>query len=311
MKRIKPSEIIICLNKNKGNVSKTARELRISRNTVKLWRRRSRSPYTLELSSRNLHRGSTAPLKPNRKLSVIEEIRLIELVRKYRYDQIKIAYIYEREYGLKISPKTVYNIISRRAPELIKKKPKYARPRFQNGKCMRPSNTKDLGYIQADVKYITPELSGLDHTTYKFAFMDIYSRYKVAWIMPNLDQEASITALRYMIKVMPCKVQYIQTDNGWEYGSKFHKECIDKGIEHYYIHKSSPNENAVIERSFRTDQDEFYYYLEKRPTDINELNFLYQEYLKNYNFIRPHLSLNLKTPYEVLNAMGGQYVVTE
>lgn len=87
---------------------------------------------------------------------------------------------------------------------------------------MRPANTTKPGYIQADTKYVTPELSGLDYTTYEFAFIDIYSRYKVAWIMPSSDQEAAITALRHMMKRMPCKVKFIQTDNGWEYGKRFH-----------------------------------------------------------------------------------------
>ena len=72
------------------------------------------------------------------------------------------------------------------------------------------------------------------------------------------------------------------------------------GIEHYYIHKNSPNENAVIERSFRTDQDEFFYLLERAPEDINELNRWFQRYLVNYNTVRPHMSLNMLTPKEVV-----------
>ncbi len=311
MRRINPRAIVKKLKENSDNISKTSRDLSISRNTVKLWKKRAVSQYTLDLSMVRLGRKSTSPKNPNKKLNPVEEIRLVELVRKRRYDQIKIAHMYYQKHKIRISPKTVYNIVKRRAPELISKKPKYRRPRYQNGKCMRPSNTKTTGFVQADVKYVTPELSGLEFTTYKFAFIDIYSRYKVAWIMPNLDQEASITALRYMLKVMPCKVIYIQTDNGWEYGNRFHRECEKRRIEHYHIYKSSPNENAVIERSFRTDHDEFYYYLEKRPGDINELNMQYQQYLKIYNTERPHLSLDLKTPFEVIRSKGGQYVVTD
>jgi transposase InsO family protein len=311
MKRINPIEIIKRLKENDLNVSKTARDLGINRKTVRKWRNRSRSQYTMNLTTRNLKRKSTAPLKPFRKLTVIEEIKLVDLRRQYKIDQLKIACIYEKKYGIKVSGKTVYNILKRRSPELIRKSPNYQRPRFQNGKCMRPSNTKTTGYLQVDTKYVTPELSGLEITTYEFAFIDIYSRYKVGWIIPNNDQESAITALRYMIKVMPCKVKYIQTDNGWEYGKGFHQECKRKGIKHYYIHKSSPNENAVIERSFRTDQDEFYYQIEERPKDINELNKQFQKYLIYYNEVRPHMGLELKTPIEMVNLQGGYKVVTD
>lgn len=307
MKRVEPKVIIEKFLENSGNISKTANDLNISRNTVRLWIKRSRSVHSYSKTyykKSGLTRLSTKPKHLNRKLNSVQENRLIELAKKRKLDQIKLAYIYEKIYGVRISPKTVYNIIKRRDPTLINKKPKYIRPRFQNGSHMRPSNTKEPGYIQADVKYVTPELGGLFFTCYEFAFIDIYSRYKVAWIMPNLDQEASITAFRYMLKVMPPKVKYIQTDNGWEFGRKFHHECIENGADHYYIHKSSPNENAVIERSFRTDQDEFFYCLDKEPVDINELNLKYQQYLKFYNEERPHLSLNLQTPIEVLNSFN-------
>jgi len=65
---------------------------------------------------------------------------------------------------------------------LLRKTLNYRRPRFQNGKAMRPRNTKTIGYFQADVKYVTPELSGLPYTTWEYAFIDIFSRYKLALI---------------------------------------------------------------------------------------------------------------------------------
>ena len=164
---------------------------------------------------------------------------------------------------------------------------------------MRPANTKTIGYLQSDIKYVTPELSGLSYTTYEYAFIDIYSRYKVALILPTLDQEAAITALRWMVNQFPFRPKFVQTDNGWEFGSRFTAECTKLALAHYFIHKRTPNENAVIERSFRTDQDEFFYYLEKRPQDINELNLWFQTYLKEYNEERPHFGIGLKTPLEV------------
>ncbi len=71
-------------------------------------------------------------------------------------------------------------------------------------------------------------------------------------------------------------------------------------MKYHYIHKSTPNENALIERSFRTDEEEFFFRLEKQPDNYDELRKLFAQYLYDYNYIRPHLGIDLKTPYEVV-----------
>ncbi len=169
---------------------------------------------------------------------------------------------------------------------------------------MRPSNTSSLGYLQADTKYVTPELSGLPFTCYESAFIDIHSRYKGAWIVPILDESASIMTLKWVMKSFPFKILYVQTDNGLEYQSSFNRACEEVGIRHYYNHKKSPNENAVIERSFRTDQDEFFFFRLKEPVkSIDDLNGKYQEFLHWYNTRRPHFGLNFQTPLQVIQGV--------
>ena len=59
---------------------------------------------------------------------------------------------------------------------LVRPSTKRRRPRFQNGPVMRPRNCPGLGYIQMDVKYVTPELSGLPYTCYLYAALDISTR---------------------------------------------------------------------------------------------------------------------------------------
>jgi transposase InsO family protein len=170
---------------------------------------------------------------------------------------------------------------------------------------MRPANTSSPGHIQADVKYVTPELSGLPYTTYEYGFIDIYSRYKLALILPVVDEAGSILTLKWLLKAAPFQIVSVQTDNGLEFQSGFHAFCGQNQISHYYIHKRSPNENAVIERSFRTDQEEFFFRLDTAPKDINELNNWLQKYLIRYNQERPHFSLNFKTPSQVLREFTG------
>jgi hypothetical protein len=79
---------------------------------------------------------------------------------------------------------------------------------------MRPNNTPALGYLQMDVKPVTPELSGLPYTCYEYAAIDILSRYKVALLLPVLDEAGSIITLRYAVQYCPFSVTYVQTDNG-------------------------------------------------------------------------------------------------
>ena len=114
--------------------------------------------------------------------------------------------------------------------------------------------------------------------------------------MPDISDESASLALEFFLKWFPFKVEYIQTDNGLEYQRSFDQTCRKHNINHYFIHKNSPNENAVIERSFRTDQDEFFYWLEDAPEHIGQLNEWLQKFISEYNTWRPHQALDYKTP---------------
>lgn len=301
-KRRSIKEIITTYKRLNFKVTLTARKLGVSRSTIYRWIKRGKTAYGY-LKWKGVKRKSTRPKTINRALRPQEEDRIIQLREKNRFDARKLAVELKKE-KINVSPSTVYRIIKRRRPNLLRKVLKYRRPRFQNGKCMRPTNTKGIGYLQSDVKHITPELSGLPYTTYEYGFIDIFSRYKLALILPVLDETGSILTLKWVLKEMPFKIKYLQTDNGLEYQSQFSRFCEENKITHYYIHKNSPNENAVIERSFRTDQEEFFFSLEKPPEDINQLNHWFQNYLFWYNKKRPHFGINLKTPLEVVQTVS-------
>jgi transposase InsO family protein len=163
---------------------------------------------------------------------------------------------------------------------------------------MNVKNTTKPGYLQMDVKYITPELSGLTHTCFLYAVIDIFSRFKQGIILPLLDQSYSIETARKLIPQFPFKPLFIQTDNGLEFQERFHTCMLQElHLQHHHIHKSNPNENGVIERSFRTDEDEFFCFPPRRTfraATMEALNLQYQEWLRYYNYDRYHLSLKLK-----------------
>ena len=96
-------------------------------------------------------------------------------------------------------------------------------------------------------------------------------------------------------------VRSIQTDKGWELERRFHQVCEEVHIQHDDIHKSRANENAVIERSFRTDEDEFFLPLSEPDEDIKGLQRSIQRYLQVNNTVRPHMGINKLTPKEVVS----------
>jgi transposase InsO family protein len=196
-----------------------------------------------------------------------------------------------------------YNTIHRflKAKGLTAPGKNYRRPRYQETTHMYVKNALQPGKLQMDVKYVTPELSGLVHTAYLYAIMDIYSRYKQGVILPAVDQALAIEALKYMVPLLPFTPDFVQTDNGLEFQARF-KAYVTKelGWQHHHIHKSSPNENAVIERSFRTDEEEFFWRMDGPAKDVVQLNADYQSWLRYYNEERPHLGIELKTPLEKL-----------
>ena len=68
-----------------------------------------------------------------------------------------------------------------------------------------------------DVKYLTPQLTGLLWTCYEYALIDIYSWYKDAVIYNDLNQDLAIKAFLKMVKRLPFTPVFVQTDNGLEF----------------------------------------------------------------------------------------------
>jgi len=298
--RVEPSEIIKKLKANNGMIRKTARELGISPGTVINWQKRAISgSQGLRYLATNVKRKSTRP-KTRRETKLKAEIQdqIVTVKKKTGFGARKITAL--------VNPEAHYNTVHAflKQKGLTAPSKNYRRPRYQETTHMYVKNALVPGKLQMDVKYVTPELSGLVHTAYLYAVMDIWSRYKQGVILPLLDQRLAIEALKQINENLPFEPDFIQTDNGLEFQKAF-KEFVNSelGWDHHYIHKSSPNENAVIERSFRTDEEEFFWRIEESPKDLFELNMRYQKYLKNYNEYRPHLGIGLKTPLQRLQSV--------
>lgn len=283
------------------DIQKTALRFGVHRSTVHRWIIRARSAGPRYLCHTGLTRRYKAPSCKRQRILTADEQLAIGLTReRFGWCAERITLYLKKEGKLRksIGFATVYRLL--KAKGMIEATGSHRRPKFQDTVHMHLKNAKTVGKLQMDVKYVTPELSGLPHTTYKYAVIDIFSRYKMGIILPVLDMQYAILALESFLATMPFHADFIQTDNGLEFQSRFAAHCAKAGLEHHHIHKSAPNENAVIERSFRTDEEEFYFRLPHPPSDLAELNLWYQQYLLHYNTERIHLGLGFLTPAEIV-----------
>lgn len=298
-KRVDPNKVMEVYKNNGGKIRTTARELGISPSTVVFWRKRAGLGYRGLYRTSGLVRKSTKPRTVrSTSLSAAQQDILTSLRKERGYGAGKLETLVRT--GKHTS--TIHRFLKRKG--LTAPSKNYRRPRYQKTTHMYLKNVTQPGKLQMDVKYVTPELSGLPHTLYLYAIIDIWSRWKQGVMLPTVDQALSIEALKLLIPLLPDtlheRLDFIQTDNGLEYQSRFTNFVTNElGWQHHHIHKSSPNENAVIERSFRTDEEEFFWRID-RPRDAVELNLMYQQYIHDYNTFRPHLGLDLKTPEEKL-----------
>ena len=102
----------------------------------------------------------------------------------------------------------------------------------------------------------------------------------------------------HVIQKFPFRIHTVRTDRGHEFQALFHWHLADQGIRHVYIKARTLQLNGKVERSHRTDQQEFYQLLSY--TDDVDLAQRLAEWETFYNYHRPHGAFAGKTPYETL-----------
>lgn len=82
--------------------------------------------------------------------------------------------------------------------------------------------------------------------------------------------------------------------------SAFQKYVADLHLLHGTIEPGCPWQNGLIERSNRTDNDEFF--TERRFASSEERRYQYRLWEMYYNTRRPHQGLGLSTPMDIYAA---------
>jgi transposase InsO family protein len=144
--------------------------------------------------------------------------------------------------------------------------------------------------VQMDTCKIAPGV-------YQYTAVDDCTRIRVLAIFSRRTAANSLRFLEQVIEEFPFPIQRIQTDRGREFFAYcFQEKLMEYGIKFRPIKPASPHLNGKVERSQRTDLEEFYPTVDIQGKDFSDRLREWQDY---YNQDRVHGSLGGRTPWQV------------
>ena len=257
-----------------------------------------------DISRQGYYKGKKAKVKA----SLNEEI-IIDLVREKRKRMpriggVKLYKLLKSDLnisGIRIGRDKFFEIL-RKHRMLVKRKKRYAKTTDSNHRFKIYKNlikekeeiNPDEVYV-SDITYIRTE----ENFCYLSLITDYSSRKIVGYdLSDSLSIEGSLRAIRMAIKgkgEMPGLIHH--SDRGIQYCSKQYTELLTKHkISISMSEKGNPYENAIAERVNGILKDEFL--LSETFKNKEEAMKAVKEAIKTYNELRPHMSINYKTPDE-------------
>lgn len=274
------------------NVAKTCRHFSIARETFYRWKRAYLAKGELGLID-----SRPCPENPKLKVPKAFEEKNIHLRTTYHFGPLKISWYLKKFLDIDVSRTGCYGVLKRnglsRLPENCRKR---SVPSFIRYEKEVPGH-----HVQVDVKFLFfINESGQRIKRFQYTAIDDSTRIRALKIYEKHTQVNAMDFINYVVEKFPFRIKMIRTDNGHEFQSKFHWHVLDLGMEHAYIKPGTPRLNGKVERSHRTDKQEFYQLLEY--TDDQDLGQKLTEWENFYNFYRPHGAHAGKSPYEVLKS---------
>ena len=133
---------------------------------------------------------------------------------------------------------------------------------------------------------------------YQYTAIDDATRIRALRVYRRHTRQNAIAFIDHVLAKFPFRIHTVRTDRGHEFQASFHWHVADHGIRHVYIKPRTPQMNGKVERSHRTDQQEFYQLLSYKG-DV-DLEHRLAEWEHFYNYHRPHGAFAGRTPYEAL-----------
>ena len=251
----------------------------ISRPTLRKWveRYRAAGPDGLVSKSRRPHRS------PASKVSEQERAWIAEL-RKRGLGSRRIQSELKRNYDLELSRPTIEKVFQSLEP-----RPRLVRT-FRRKGAKRYAKEIPGERVQMDTCKIAPGL-------YQYTAIDDCTRIRVLVLYKRRSAANSLLFLEKIIEEFPFPIQRIQTDRGREFFAyAFQEKLMEYGIKFRPVKPASPHLNGKVERSQRTDLEEFYATVDLCAEDLAQR---LDDWQSHYNEFRVHGSLDGRTPWQV------------
>lgn len=262
-----------------GHAGKVCQHYGISRFTLRKWLKR----YEEEGKEGLLDCSSRPKNSPLQKRTQEQEQIILTLRAERKLGTRRLQSEIKRLHDLSFSLATIHKVLRKHNVTLLKIKRHY-RKQVKRYNCKVPGER-----IQMDVCKIT-------HGLYQYTAIDDCSRYKILALYTRRTAANTLAFLDQIRARMPFPCQKIQTDRGAEFFAYIVQERLKEWkIKFRPIKPFSPHLNGKVERSQRTDLDEFYSSIDLKDPELSTKLKTWEDY---YNKERSHSSLQGKTPWE-------------
>lgn len=276
----------------------TAKYFGISEKTFWKWKARFNPKFIQSLEEK-----SKAP-KTKRVWTVtnLEEKRIVDLRRKYlKYGKAKLKILYQNIYKENISTWKIERVIRKNnlypdpgehKKKLKRLKLKSLKPKLRIHEFKKTKPDITIWHTDSVTIWWYGErrviFTAIEDTT-KLAFARVYQTH---------SSRQAKDFLQRLVYLTGGKLKIIHSDNGGEFEGEFKVACQNLKILQVYSRVRTPKDNPSLERFNWTIQDEWLSLSEVGLDDINEANIDLTNWLIEYNFKRPHQTLDYKTPIQ-------------
>lgn len=305
--------------KEKKNLTRAAKKIGVSREWLtKLYGtfcRHKRNPVSLEPTSR-------APNNRKNRKRISASIANLVITTRKKYPawgKEKIVRVLTRDHQVTVSSSTVGRLIKKHTlvnrklsdknkrawrrkknvlKEALKERPPYGLADAAPGSLI----AKDMKLIPKLQQITTSENSVREKRHhwfwYQHTMIDSCSRARVLSFVEGCDATTARVAFEEAVKRFPFSLAAMLNDNGSENGGVFATKLSGLEILQFWSRPGTPTDNPRVERSHRTDDDEFYAHTKNARLSLAQLISSGLTWEKTYNAIRPHQALDYLTPFE-------------
>lgn len=289
-------EWMICYEtKARKNATATCRHFGISGKTFHKWHNRFDG-----VNLRLLESESRAPKHVRQKeITPREEERIIVLRKAHiRWGKMKLARLYEKTYGAKLS--------SWKVQYTIQKHSLYYNPRKNALTQAKKKRSKEKRRItELDRKPVPGFLIALDTVVrwwngkkrYILTAIDTCSKVAFARMYTTKSSRNAKDFIKRVAYLLDYELWNTCHDNGSEFEKEFQQAIGELHLGDYWSRVKTPTDNPFNERFNRTLQEEFID-LGNMTDDPTLFNRRLTEWLIEYMFVRPHQALGYETPWE-------------